>query len=185
MAGKRRRISVSGLLKLLDDLGGELFHSTKTEAFRKIYEPTQLKTWDEYFPSVIEKATEKLLRKGFAEKTETKEGITIKITEDGKKKLLMFNLEKLTPKKGNWDMLWRIVFFDIEEIHRRKRDLLRIYMKQLGLKEMQKSVWIGPYDIEDEIKYLREVLSVPNSVKLGILKSVENSEDLKEWFNLK
>ena len=55
-------------------------------------------------------------------------------------------------------------------------------MKKLGLKQMQESVWVGPYDVGDEVRYLREVLEVPHGVKLGLLKEVENERELKEWF---
>ena len=72
--------------------------------------------------------------------------------------------------------------FDISEIDKNKRDRLRVYLKKLGLKQMQESVWVGPYDVGDEVRYLREVLEVPHGVKLGLLKEVENERELKEWF---
>ena len=78
-----------------------------------------------------------------------------------------------------------MIFFDIEELQRRKRDELRKYLKQLGLMQMQESVWISPWEVRDEIKYLREILDVADGVKWGLLSEIENSEELKEWFKLK
>ena len=74
--------------------------------------------------------------------------------------------------------------FDISEINKNRRDQLRVYLKKLGLKQMQESVWVSPYGVEDEVRYLREVLEIPHGVKLGILKEVENEKELKEWFGL-
>jgi Phenylacetic acid-responsive transcriptional repressor len=78
-----------------------------------------------------------------------------------------------------------MIFFDIEELQRRKRDELRRYLKQLGLKQMQESVWISPWEVRDEVKYLREILGIADEVKWGILSEIENDEDLKKWFELK
>ncbi len=50
---------------------------------------------------------------------------------------------------------------------------------------MQRSVWVSPYDVFDEVKYMREVLDIPHGVKLGLLKEIENEEDLRVWFGLK
>ena len=126
----------------------------------------------------------RLARNGWVEKKETPEGTKVIITDKGKKQVLLFQLEELRPKKEKWDGKWRIVFFDVEEEKRKKRDDLRRYLKKLGLWQMQKSVWVCPYDCEKEIKYLREVLGVPHEVKLGLLERLENERELKEIFGL-
>jgi len=52
-----------------------------------------------------------------------------------------------------------IIAFDVPEQERRKRDWLRSTLKNLGLKMVQQSVWIGkikiPKDFLDDIKELR------------------------------
>ena len=74
--------------------------------------------------------------------------------------------------------------FDVEEEKKRKRDGLRRYLKRLGFWQMQKSVWVYPFDCDKEVKYLREVLNVPHEVKLGVLEKVENDRELREIFGL-
>jgi len=181
---RNRRITAKGLLRLLGDSGGELFHLTKREARAIMMGQTPYHSLDEYFPSVVERAVGTLTRNGWVEKQETQDGIVIKLTEKGKAKILRFKLKELLPKSGPWDGKWHMVFFDIEELKRKKRDLLRFYLKQLGLKQMQQSVWITPYNVSDEVKYLREIFDVPHSVKLGTLTEIENEEELKVWFEL-
>ena len=44
-----------------------------------------------------------------------------------------------------------IVIFDIPEKERRKRDWLRAVLKNLGLKMIQKSVWIGKVKIPEAL----------------------------------
>ena len=181
----KRRITASGLLRLISDLGDELWHDTKAEAYRKAYGPKKVFSLDDYFPSVVEKVTGSLMRKGYVEKVEAPEGIVIKLTDKGRQKLLFFNLGEIQSKESvKWDGKWRMVFFDVAETDRDKRDSLRGYLKKLGLKQMQESVWISPYDIGNEVRYLRELLEIPHSVKLGVLDEIENAEVLRKWFKL-
>lgn len=181
----KRSVTAKGFLKLLVDVGEEMDWVFRRKGIAETLTASVSRSLEEYFPSVVERVVGVLVRRGFVEKIETQDGVKIKITEKGKKKVLMFNLEDLKPKEGKWDGMWRVVFFDIEELSRNKRWWLRKYLKKLGLRQMQRSVWVSPYGVNDEVKYMREVLEIPHGVKLGLLKEVENEEDLKEWFGLK
>ena len=180
----KRRITARGLLRLIGDVGEFVLPLDKMAPYRWIHTGGPIKGLDEYFPSVVERVGDRLLREGYVEKRETSAGVVVKITEKGKRRVLLFKLEEMKPKQDKWDKLWRVVFFDISEIDKNKRDQLRKYLKKLGLKQMQESVWVSPYKVEDEVKYLREVLEVPHGVKLGTLKEIENEKELKEWFGL-
>lgn len=68
----------------------------------------------------------------------------------------IFPLAKL---REGWDKKLRIVIFDIEELNRRQRGMLRSKLKELGFGMWQRSVWVSPLGIEDE---LREFLSTQN-----------------------
>ena len=98
--------------------------------------------------------------------------------------MLFFELEGLEPKSGEWDGKWRMVFFDIESKKNLLRDRLRRYLRQMGFKKYQESVWVYPYDCEDKLKHIREVLDIPHTVKLAVVEKLENDEDLREWFGL-
>ncbi|MEK7663999.1 MAG: hypothetical protein AAB340_00920 [Patescibacteria group bacterium] len=60
-------------------------------------------------------------------------------------------------KIKKWDLVWRIVIFDVPESKRRDRDFLRRELKWMGFKELQHSVWISPYNIEKELLCLLEL----------------------------
>ncbi len=179
----KRKVTVGGILKLINDAGEIFLPLTREGTYRQMYSPRILNLED-YFPSEIKRVANRLIRKGHVQKEETSDGWIIKITNKGKNEILKFKLEEFKPKKDKWDGLWRLVFFDIEEVNRKKRDMLRKYLKKLGLKQMQESVWVGPFNVSSEVKYLREVLDVPHGVKMGVMKELENDEDLKEWFEL-
>jgi len=55
-----------------------------------------------------------------------------------------------------------IIIFDIPELHRKKRDWLRIELINLGFSMLQKSVWFGPSPLPKEfVKYVNEINVLP------------------------
>lgn len=181
---KKRSITVSGLLGFLAHGTSVFLTFDRKGVYRLAAGKVNLPSLDEYFPSVIVKAANKLERRGLVEKIQTKDGMTIKITDNGKKELLKYSILDYKPKSGKWDGKWRVVFFDIPMEENSRRDKLRMYLKMLGMKMMQESVWVSPYDIGGEIKYIREVLDIPHRVKLAEMSFIENEDELKEIFEV-
>ena len=176
----RGRATVEGILRYANDQAEFWLPGTKQGTYRMMY--TRMPEWEDYMASSVIAAANRLERKGMVVKTETKEGIVVRITEKGKNQILKFELKRMVPLKDKWDGKWRLVFFDVAEVQRGRRDQLRRYLKQLGMEEMQESVFVSPYKVFNQVKYLREVLDIPHGVKLAELSWVENQEDLKEIF---
>jgi len=55
----------------------------------------------------------------------------------------------------------------------------------LGFYELQKSVWIFPYECKNEIDFIVEFFGLRKYVRFGILESINNELHLKKIFNLK
>jgi DNA-binding transcriptional regulator PaaX len=112
--------------------------------------------------------------------------IYISLTKEGKKragKYQIDDLEIMKPKK--WDKKWRILIFDIRNKERMKREALRGKIKELGLYQLQKSVWVYPYDFSKEIKLLRSFFGLSDSEMQFIIASyIENDKKLRRHFNL-
>jgi phenylacetic acid degradation operon negative regulatory protein len=53
-----------------------------------------------------------------------------------------------------WDGKWRVVVFDLPEKHNASRVRLRRYLKDCGFGYLQKSLWISPDPLDDEVKKL-------------------------------
>lgn len=117
---------------------------------------------------------------------EDKDGIIkIVLTKEGEKKALKFKLDEMKIKKpAKWDGEWRIVIFDIPEKFKQAREALRIKLKELGFLELQKSVFILPYECENEINFVMEVFLIRPFVRLIRAKSFTNEEQLRIKFNL-
>ncbi len=134
----------------------------------------------------LNKNINQLCQTKLLEKKKNSDGtITIFLTEKGKKKAITYNLDKIEIEKKNWDGKWRIVVFDIPERKRKGRDALRDKIKKIGFLELQKSVWVCPYDCKDQIDYIVEFFDLRQYVRLIIAEHIDNESYLKNKFNLK
>ncbi|MCX6731712.1 MAG: CRISPR-associated endonuclease Cas2 [Candidatus Parcubacteria bacterium] len=111
--------------------------------------------------------------------------IEIVLTKEGKKRALKYQFDDLKIKKPDkWDKKWRVVIFDIPEKKKKAREALRDKLKELGFKELQKSVFIHPYPCEDEIDFVAEVFEIRNNVRLLTVDSFTNEEQFRLKFEL-
>lgn len=113
-------------------------------------------------------------------------GLTVELTENGKRKVKEIQLEKLTLKKSQfWDGKWRIVIFDIpEKRNKRGRDALRERLRQLNFYRLQKSVWVTPWPCENEILFLAELFEITPFVNILEVDRIYNDVNLRKYFHL-
>ena len=111
--------------------------------------------------------------------------IEIKITEAGKQRALLFDVDNMgIVRPLRWDKRWRLVFFDIPEKQRQKRDDFRSKLKEIGFIELQHSAWIFPYPCQKEIDFLMEFFEIRNYVRFAETINLTNEADLKLKFKL-
>jgi len=117
---------------------------------------------------------------------EQKNGLTkIVLTEKGKLKILEFKIDDIKIAKPLlWDKKWRVVMFDIPEKRRSERNVLRAKLKEIGFKEIQKSVFIHPFPCLDEINFITEYFKLRSLVRYGEMVNISNEEELKLKFKL-
>lgn len=85
-----------------------------------------------------------------------------------------------------WDGWWCLVIFDIPEVMRKERNILRSLIKRKGFIGIQGSVFISPFADFEELARLRNDLGIEKYVTFFKSKSVETDDDshLKKKFNL-
>src|SRR3989338_7057767 len=117
---------------------------------------------------------------------ENKEGfVEIILTKDGEKKALKFRFDDMEIKKPKkWDKQWRIVIFDIPEKFKRAREALREKLKELGFVELQKSVFVHPFESKDEVDFIVEFFAIRPYVRFLRSDFITNEADLKLRFKL-
>ena len=86
------------------------------------------------------------------------------------------------PKK--WDGKWRLVVFDIPVKKKSQADMFRQNLKDLGLANVQKSIWVHPYSCREQIYYLADKLKINPSVRYIVAEDVTGEKDLKKRFGV-
>ncbi len=111
--------------------------------------------------------------------------VEIVLSEKGRRKVLEFDIDNIKIKKPiRWDRKWRVVFFDIPEKRRAERNVLREKLKDIGFKEIQKSVFVHPYSCFDEINFITEYFQLRRFVRFGEMTNLSNGEELILKFKL-
>lgn len=87
-------------------------------------------------------------------------------------------------KKKTWDGRWFLVFFDVPEIQRNKRDQLRRFLKKFGFYPYQKSVYLFPYECEKEVALIKKIVEGAKYMKYIIAEKIEDEEKAKIYFHL-
>ena len=145
------------------------------------------KEWRKENRQALQRAIRSLYTSRLVTEKHHKDGTTTLIlNENGRKKALRFNIEKLEIKRpARWDGKWRIVMFDIPEKLRRLRDSLRLHFREIGLIELQKSVFVYPYPCDREIEFIIELYDARKHVRLILAEKIDNELHLKEKFDLR
>ena len=110
---------------------------------------------------------------------------TFVLSDKGRIKALTYHFEEMKIKAMDWDKKWRMVFFDVPEKYRWGRDALRRKLKELGFYELQKSVFVFPYECEDEIDFIIEYYGIRKYVRFAVIENIDNDMHLKDRFSLK
>lgn len=136
--------------------------------------------------NVLKKTINEFKYKRLVDFNENQDGtITITLTKLGEKQALRYNPDNISISiPSRWDKKWRVVVFDVPEKKRRARDALRLEMKKLGFLELQRSVWVYPYDCRDAIDFLVEFFEMRNYVRYLVVSEMSHDADLRIHFKL-
>lgn len=100
------------------------------------------------------------LKTGYIEKIVKKGEVYLRLSGEGGEKVAR-DFPLLAFQKRKWDGKWRIVLFDIAELNRKVRDMLRRKLKELGFGMFQQSVYISPHN------FTKDLLEFLNAAKLS------------------
>ena len=144
------------------------------------------KKWKKYSKKTITNAFYNLRSQNLIEIKDDGKQIYISLTEKGRKKAGYMQIDALDIKKPKvWDKKWRIVIFDISELKRVYREAFRGKLKELGFYQLQKSVWIHPFDCRAEIELLRDFFGLrERELKLIVADDIGDDTEIKEKFML-
>ncbi len=133
-----------------------------------------------YRPKAISDATRRLLRKKWIV---MRPGSRLMLTERGYAELLAYEFKEKTLENGTWDHKWRLLFFDIAEWKRSMRDRLRRTLKQYGFKQIQRSVWVYPFECRDILALLKLQQRIRQEVIYCEVVDSEDTRSLRKLFD--
>lgn len=159
--------------------------SRSPKGYFRILEST-VKEWDEINRQELYRAIRDLYQTKLVSMKENKDGTeTAVITRNGREISLTFQVEKISIKSmKKWDGKWRIVLFDIPEKYRKGRDAIRIALKRMGFCEYQKSVFIHPFECQNEVDFVVEYFQLRPWVRIVVAESLDDELRLKKDFDL-
>ncbi len=144
------------------------------------------KEWKDINKWALRQAIRKLYQsKLITEKTNKDGSTTLVLSDSGKKYAMTYKLDEMKIKEPKtWDGQWRVIAFDIPEQRKKARDELRFRFRQIGLQELQKSIFVYPYPCEKEVDFLVEFYQLRPYVRKIIAHSIDNELHLKQKFGL-
>lgn len=107
------------------------------------------------------------------------------LTEKGRIKIIRSIIKDINISQ-KWDGKWRAIIFDIPEASKRERNFLRTELKYMKFKELQKSIWITPFNIENELFALLKLwkMDFEGDIRFLEINKIENDSDIKKCFKL-
>lgn len=138
--------------------------------------------WNWLFPPNYDQANfnialNRFERQKLLEKRVSDQGVAeIVLTQSGKNRAMKtFPLFRLANRP--WKGWWLVVTFDIPESSRKTRDLIRQQLVSLGFAQWQKSVYISPHDIADDLSKMLQEYNLEKIVVPMIAKKILSGGD--------
>lgn len=131
------------------------------------------------------RAAKGLEKKGYIALTKTEEGWLLKLLPNGRKyaKQIVFENLKL-PKPKIWDGKWRLFSFDIPEENKNARNMLRSKLKSLGCYNIQRSLFVYPYDCKRELQSIARHYDVLKYTLFAEVFYIDLDKELRKFFHL-
>jgi hypothetical protein len=87
------------------------------------------------------------------------------------------------PRPERWDGRWRLVMFDIPERFKVGRNAVTIELKRLGMFQLQRSVWVYPFDCQDQIGMLSQLYGVDQFMVYMVVDFTNADAELRSHFS--
>ncbi len=187
---KKSKIQISSkdILQFLG-IGGALVAAVvapnAVQAFKFLLKDEEYVSWEKFNKSRVRQYVGQLEKQDLIKRSIKDHQRCYFLTDKGRRFVLKQDINKLQLNKSKkWDGRWRIVIFDIPEKKKAARDALRRKFTSLGMFQLQKSVFVYPFDCKKEIDFVSDYFEVANDILYLEARVHEVEKQLKEFFNL-
>lgn len=105
------------------------------------------------------------------------------LTPKGTRLLRKYRVRSI-PTRTTWDGKWRVVLYDIPETKRKGRIAVLQILKKLGFWQLQRSVWVYPYDCEKQILYIASSYDIQSYITYMEVSYINQENKLLTHFSL-
>lgn len=128
---------------------------------------------------------ELMSRQGYVSIGKLDDDTIVKSTQKGKSKLKYYLLSsEVSTISGTWNQKWYLVTFEIPDKHKVARNKLIITLKEFGLVNYSKGIWLSPYDIRKPVKNLASQLGVAQFINFIVASHIDRQSKFKRKFNI-
>ncbi len=125
----------------------------------------------------------KLEKQGYIKRYKNDKKNIIKLTSLGEKRALKYLSNEFEINKPlKWDKKWRMVIFDIPEEKKVLREIIRERLQRLGFYQLQKSIFVYPFECEKIISAIKYIYPVGKYLLYIVAESIETEIDLVSHF---
>jgi CRISPR-associated endonuclease Cas2 len=150
-----------------------------------LQEESDWDAWKRYNPCYLKGTIKRLEKLKDVRLKKIGDQMVVVLTDKGKRRILKYALDELKIKKPRfWDGKWRLVVYDLPVAYKGEREFLRETLIRLGFYKFQESVYIYPYECQDEIEYLRSFLAAREHIRILIVDQIENDQAFRTYFDL-
>jgi CRISPR-associated endonuclease Cas2 len=132
-------------------------------------------------------ALKNLERQKIVELVRNGDDVTVFLKNKNHPKIVKYSIKSildLKKKKRRWNKKWILVFFDVPEEQKNKRDYLRKFLKEIGFYSYQKSVYVFPYECKKEIGLIKKIIESGKYLKYVVAEKIEDERKIKQYFDL-
>lgn len=145
----------------------------------------EYEVWKKFNIPYLKRTLLRLERQKLVEIAEEDGRQVVKITNQGKQKIIKMALDELTIEKPKiWDGKWRLVSFDLPEKLAKERKRLVEYLHAWGFYPLHKSVYLHAYPCLKQVEFLREYMNVGEYVRNFVVSKIENDKVFKDFFGV-
>jgi predicted transcriptional regulator/CRISPR/Cas system-associated endoribonuclease Cas2 len=169
------------LLRFLDVF--EIFDKGFSKSFQKRIEIDDYFQERELDKANFSKKIRYLRKAGLIRKFYESKEAYIELTEKGIERLESLTMIELNINRPDtWDKKWRIVMFDIPEKEKNLRNIIRGKLYRLGFRQVQKSVFVYPFECTKEINMICEYYGGRGYLKYLIAEIFEGEDSIIKEF---
>lgn len=185
---REKRARIEPVLKLVGAgllLAGTAVFPTLPLAVAPFFKKNEYYAWKRFNLPYLKRTLARLEEQKLVETAEENGCQIVRITENGKKRILRCVLDEIAIEKPkNWNGTWWLLSYDLPKWSKTQANILREYLRAWGFYPLHKSVFLHAYPCFRQIEFLREYLGIGEYLRVFKVAQIENDQLFRDFFDI-